>query len=514
MQELLKKLSSHNINIDVVAGQLKINAPKGVMTPELLNEIKTHKAELLDFIQKAVHDVVGESFRKMITDVAAGNLDFEYYPTTYGQKAGWKMYKDAPDSYVRNFTNTILIQDEHAYENTKRIIRYLTKRHDFLRTSFSYFDDELHLKIHPDLTIDVNFEDISGLSPQDQEIEGAALRREFHQQVFKLEQAPIFRIKVIKLDQQDHVVGFSTNHVVFDGWSSNVFKQEFLECHQQLLQKDTIALPPLKLQFRHYAYWKDLFFKDPVLSKHETDFWLKHFEGFDAYPFLPYDYHDPDNTASDSEGYIFQIDQSLKEKLQSVADKHDSSIFMILFTSANILLYRVTGQRDLTVGLPHVNRLYEELNNVIGEFVGPVPLRTKINLETTFAALLQEISRNILSIITRPKYPSFYLRALFGLEKYHRFSLFVQQVIQTRITEEMPKHQSLHVEKVPNARFEMGLYPQEYKDGIQILVKYKKRFYKFESIVAYMAQYREILNQIASGQDLTILSFSPAVHKH
>jgi len=60
----------------------------------------------------------------------------------------------------------------------------------------------------------------------------------------------------------------------------------------------------------------------------------------------------------------------------------------------------------------------------------------------------------------------------------------------------------------------MGLYPQEYKDGIQILVKYKKRFYKFESIVAYMAQYREILNQIASGQDLTILSFSPAVHKH
>jgi hypothetical protein len=52
MQTLLKKLNSLNIKLNLLGEKLDINAPKGVMTRELLEEIKLKKEEIINFLKR------------------------------------------------------------------------------------------------------------------------------------------------------------------------------------------------------------------------------------------------------------------------------------------------------------------------------------------------------------------------------------------------------------------------------------------------------------------------------
>ncbi|WP_209406470.1 hypothetical protein, partial [Pseudozobellia sp. WGM2] len=49
---LIKKLKELNIGVEVVHGQLKLSAPKGSISPLLLDELKTNREELILFFKK------------------------------------------------------------------------------------------------------------------------------------------------------------------------------------------------------------------------------------------------------------------------------------------------------------------------------------------------------------------------------------------------------------------------------------------------------------------------------
>ena len=48
----------------------------------------------------------------------------------------------------------------------------------------------------------------------------------------------------------------------------------------------------------------------------------------------------------------FHLDKELTAKLKQFAHDHNSTLFTILLTAFQILLYRYTGQEDFLVGTP------------------------------------------------------------------------------------------------------------------------------------------------------------------
>ncbi|MCB0641735.1 MAG: hypothetical protein KDC44_08860, partial [Phaeodactylibacter sp.] len=58
MQNFLKKLNALNVKIAAKGDQLDIQAPKGVMTPALIAELKEHKDALLHLLQSTQQQTV------------------------------------------------------------------------------------------------------------------------------------------------------------------------------------------------------------------------------------------------------------------------------------------------------------------------------------------------------------------------------------------------------------------------------------------------------------------------
>ena len=90
---------------------------------------------------------------------------------------------------------------------------------------------------------------------------------------------------------------------------------------------------------------------------------------------LPFDKPRPTVESHRGETLGLEIDTALATRLRRVAKRHHASVFMLLLTAFQTLLYRYAGQNDVRVGVPVANRAIGSSNGLIGFFVNTLVLR-------------------------------------------------------------------------------------------------------------------------------------------
>ena len=68
---------------------------------------------------------------------------------------------------------------------------------------------------------------------------------------------------------------------------------------------------------------------------------------------------------------------------------------LTLLAALDVLLYRVSGETDVTVGTPITGRVHPDLADQIGFYVNTLALRTTITPEERFAALLDRVKAGV-----------------------------------------------------------------------------------------------------------------------
>ena len=147
-------------------------------------------------------------------------------PLTYAQEPIWFLDQLEPGGA------SYLISSIHRLSGALRIsvlegaLTELVRRHESLRTTFLSSGGKPFQEIRPPTSVSLVPEVIQGVSPQDRE---DALQKRIQQlstQSFSLTQAPLFRIALLRLGAEEHVLGFFTHHIVMDGWSMGVLWKE------------------------------------------------------------------------------------------------------------------------------------------------------------------------------------------------------------------------------------------------------------------------------------------------
>lgn len=87
--DLLSRLRNHNIRLGAENDQLRYNAPKGVMTEDLLAEIRKNKDELLNLVKNT------ERFRRAVSLVPVERTDT--LRLSFAQERLWFLYHLFPE---------------------------------------------------------------------------------------------------------------------------------------------------------------------------------------------------------------------------------------------------------------------------------------------------------------------------------------------------------------------------------------------------------------------------------
>src|SRR5215831_14350853 len=87
----------------------------------------------------------------------------------------------------------------------------------------------------------------------------------------------------------------------------------------------------------------------------------------------------------------FGVGEKTTEALRKLSQQSDATLFMTLLAGLQALLWRYTGQDEITVGTPIANRNREEVEWLIGFFVNMLVLRTEVKGKESFVQHLRGV---------------------------------------------------------------------------------------------------------------------------
>ncbi|BAZ21895.1 amino acid adenylation domain-containing protein [Kalymmatonema gypsitolerans NIES-4073] len=408
IKQFVAELSQQGVKLWVEGEQLRVNAPKGVLTPETRDLLAKHKAELILLLHQKNAIARKPSAPWAIatdTDLPLIKVDrTQKLPLSFAQERIWLLSQLEPDN---PFYNELVPLRFHGHLNIVALEQSLNKiiaRHEALRTNFRSCDEQPVQVIAESLTLSVPVVDLTELPESEREIACQQLATAEATRPFDLASSPLIRASVVKLTEVEHVFLLTIHHIVFDGWSTGVLMRELANIYSDLCNNSSPELPELPIQYADFAIWQRQLLQTEVLQT-QLNYWKQQLKNAPTLLELPTDRPRPAIQTFRGARQHIELSIELSEALANFSRQQRATLFMTLFTAFVTLLYRYTGQDDIVVGSPIANRDRLEIEGLIGFFVNTLVLRTDLSGNPSFQQLLSRVRQLTLEAYAHPDLP-------------------------------------------------------------------------------------------------------------
>ncbi len=386
LNELLQALQDNHVELWIEGDLLRFRMPEKSLDKELLAELRRHKREVVEQLKEKQHS----------SKSSASRLE----PLSIGQQALYFLHALAPQSPAYNVAAAFRITSPVDAAVMRKCFQTLVSRHEALRTTFETVDGNPRCRIHSRRELD--FRQITAASWDAEQVR-EAIRYEYLQP-FDLHDGPLMRVRLFTISETEHVFLMTLHHIIFDAWSLWLLQDELQWLYRKHVEGETPVLPSLT------ATYSDFVRAQTELQHSERgeqlwQYWSERLKGDLAAPDLPHDYPRPDRPSMKGASHKFRIPTQLSGKLRELGKSLGATPFVVLLAIFKTLLYRYTGQDDLTVGTTTSGRTGGGFTRVVGYFVNTLAIRTGLSEAVTFATYLAHVKQRMLEAIEHQDYP-------------------------------------------------------------------------------------------------------------
>lgn len=411
--ELLSYLKSNGAVVKLVEGSLKIDAKKGVITPEVANGIRENKTSIVSYLQRIRQNSIIEK------------TGASRFPLTNGQKRLWVLSQEDSNSIAFNLTGAFKVDFPLETEVLQQAWKQVLLKHEVLRTVFFLEDGDIFQCVKPfaseyELTIAHVGASVSQTQLQEQIIADSNTP-------MNLEKGPLCKANLCSLDNGQKIFYYKVHHLISDGWSMEVLWSDLLRTYS-LISSGEPADTDLPFNYGDFAVWQN---EQLTSEQHEEakNYWSNKFS--DGITSLNLPYTKPTVATNESAVHTLEIDdQLLIEKIQKLSQSNGVSNFIIFTTLLNTLLYRYSGQKNITIGTPVSGRNQFDASNQIGLYINTLLINNAINEGDSFNDLLLTVGNNVTEALQHQNYPYDLLVSELGAVNAHPISVFLEYVQQ------------------------------------------------------------------------------------
>jgi len=382
--EFLSHLRSLDVKVSAEGGKFRVNAPAGVVTPEIQKELAARKAEILEFLKET-----SLASRRLPPPIQPASRDRDL-PLSFAQTRLWLLDRLEPDTAAYNIQSRFVLNGKLDLAAFDRGLTEILRRHEALRTYFAMAGGNPVQKIAPPEPLRATIIDVQSVPEPEREKEAARLALAEAKQPFDLSKAPLIRATLLKLAPEKHVLLLNIHHIASDEWSLGVFVKEFSALYKAFLQGQASPLPELPVQYADYAVWQRDWLQGEVLQS-QLDYWKEKLKGSLPVLELPSDRPRPNIQTHNGSTVSSLLPRELADQLNALSRREGVTLFIALMAGFQVLLQRYTGQEDLLVGTPIANRSRVEIEGSIGFFVNTLVLRNDLSNDPTFLELMKRV---------------------------------------------------------------------------------------------------------------------------
>ena len=311
-------------------------------------------------------------------------------PLSYAQQRLWFLDQLEPGSVAYNSPAAVRLSGKLDYEALERTVNEVARRHEILRITFVAVNGEPVQVISPPNRLKLRVTDLSEVPENEREATARQLAAAQAQQSFDLSVGPLLRVQVLRLDAEDHVVLFTTHHIITDGWSIDILMSEVTVLYEAYIAGRESPLPELEIQYADYAVWQREWLQGEVLEQ-QLSYWRRQLGGELPVLQLPADKPRPPVQSLRGRSLSFSLSGELTAGLKKLSYAKGVTLYMTLLAAFKILLWRYSGQSDVVVGTPIAGRNQLATEGLIGLFVNMLVLRTSLAGDPSFRELLGRV---------------------------------------------------------------------------------------------------------------------------
>ncbi|MFB9722290.1 non-ribosomal peptide synthetase, partial [Planobispora longispora] len=271
-------------------------------------------------------------------------------------------------------------------------------RHEVLRTALENRDGVPVQIVLPEVPIEVPVTDLRGLPAEERRVRLARVREADAARSIPLDQAPLWRARLIRTgDERDHLF-LTVHHVAFDAASVAIFQRDFLAC----LGGADLPEPPI--QYGDFASWQRGRWESGELTG-QLGYWRKQLadlpEPLRLSPRAP----DPGLPRNAGGDVGFELPAATVQGVHRMARERRTTPFVVLLAGLKALLSRLAGRADVVVGSPVTGRSLPELEPLIGNFVNTLLLRAECERGLSFDELVDRVRTAVLDALDHAEVP-------------------------------------------------------------------------------------------------------------
>lgn len=295
------------------------------------------------------------------------------------------------DNIVYNMPGGILINKILDSNKIKEIFNKIIKRHSVFRTNFIVKDGDIYQKISENTQFKINISESS-------ETEMQNIIKHFSKP-FDLEKDCLLRVSLYYLDNAKTLLLIDSHHIIMDGLSLNNLIIEFNRLYNNEFLKE------IPVDYSDYSLWENNSIINNEFSKCEN-YWVNKFKDYEISDLnLPFDYTQPNGNTYRGKKQSYKLSKSKFKQIERYAKSLGISSYALFVSAFFVLLYKYTGQDDITLGSPFANRNLNETKRMVGMFVNNIVLKSHINADISFANFAKDMQNQILDDLSNQPFP-------------------------------------------------------------------------------------------------------------
>ena len=424
----------------------------------------------------------------------------EYAELSFAQQRLWFLDQLVPGSPLYHMPVAIRLSGKLNVLALHHSFNQVIGRHEALRTTFPFIGGRPVQMIQPPSPVELHCIDVSSISGAGQDSLVAQLTRTEFQRPFDLSVGPLLRVKLLKLQEHEHILLLTMHHIVSDGWSMGVLVRELTHFYRSICTGISADLHELPIQYADFSQWQRDWLQGDTLAN-QLDYWKHQLDDSAAplslstlRPRPPVQTH-----RGSRETMLLPVD--LVASLKGACQGEGVTLFMTLLAAFQVLLSRYSGQTRISVGSPIANRTRGEVEPLIGFFVNTLVLRTDLSGDPDFRELLRRVRNVCLGAYAHQDLPFERLVEVLQPERDLAHNPLFQAafVLQNSPADEiaLPDLSWQVLDSSPGiAKFDLTLEVTERPDGLQASFEYNTDLFDDEFVHTMLSHLRGLLEHV------------------
>ena len=312
-------------------------------------------------------------------------------PLSYAQERFWLLERLAPDVHALFNIPLVLPLSVHCDASLlRRCLGQIMRRHEILRTRIVVTRAGVMQVVDPPGEPPFELLDIGHFPRELRTAEAwrwAALEAE---RPFDLEAAPPFRVRLLRIADQDHLLVAVFHHIAFDGWSAGVFHRELLTMYTALAAGRPPELPELRIQYADHALRERQTLEGEQRRGPLLHYWTERLRGLRRRD-LPPDRPRPPRATHRAGRCERVLPHAVVAALGRLCRRESITPFMALLTALAVVVQRWNRGDDVAIATSEAGRTRSELEPLIGCFLNTLVMRIDLSGDPRVGELIRHV---------------------------------------------------------------------------------------------------------------------------